>query len=390
MRTRKAFLGIGLLLSSAPLWAQNVGIGTAMPQQRLHVNGKAIVHDGQTGAPMVSAWGSAGSRVILWPGSATTHPYEIGINASTLWYSVPAGAQHSFYHGGNEVFAITPTTRNIVTVGGSINYPSIWLGQLIWQSSSGPYPKRGTLVFFGGPTNNFENNTDAAFMYFVHLGNDITRLRLHVEDNSPNTSPYPDEGFSIMGNSCSNTCNDIAGSQLLFDFVSDGQAYKPGGGPWASLSDLRTKAEVRPYARGLEAVRALRPVSYRYSEKYFPALKDKWYVGLIAQEVQEVAPEMVHPYWLQCPGDRLEEVLAVDPNELTYMLINAVKELDAERERLGQRVDSLEAENAELRALNAELRSVMEALRVRQAAFAAELERLRAVIGLKAEGPAQE
>ncbi|GIV23957.1 MAG: hypothetical protein KatS3mg025_1616 [Bacteroidia bacterium] len=41
MRTRKAFLGIGLLLSSAPLWAQNVGIGTAMPHPaaRLHVAG---------------------------------------------------------------------------------------------------------------------------------------------------------------------------------------------------------------------------------------------------------------------------------------------------------------------------------------------------------------
>ena len=123
MRTRRTFLGIGLLLSSAPLWAQNVGIGTATPQQRLDVNGKTIVHDGQLGAPTPSTWGSAGSRLILWPGTATVHPYEIGIDAGRLWYSVPAGTEHSFYHGGNEVFAITPTTRGIVRVGGNTNYP---------------------------------------------------------------------------------------------------------------------------------------------------------------------------------------------------------------------------------------------------------------------------
>jgi len=41
MRTRKTFIGIGLLLSSALLRAQNVGIGTAMPHTaaRLHVAG---------------------------------------------------------------------------------------------------------------------------------------------------------------------------------------------------------------------------------------------------------------------------------------------------------------------------------------------------------------
>lgn len=72
-------------------------------------------------------------------------------------------------------------------------------------------------------------------------------------------------------------------------------------------------------------------------------LKDRWYTGLIVQEVQEVGPEMVHSYRLQCPGDRLEEVLAVNPNDLTYMLINAVKELDAANARLSARIETLEA-----------------------------------------------
>ncbi len=339
------FLGkfwIGLTLS---LYAQNVGIGTATPQQRLHVDGKVIAHDGQTGAPAPSTWGSAGSRLIMRPGSPTTYPYELGITDTSLWYSVPQGAQHSFWHGGNEVFAITPTTRNIVNVGGNINYPSIWLGRLrgLVFNNTGPYPKRGTFVFFGGPTNDFEDNTDPPLMYFVHLNSNISRLRLHIEDDGLFTRPSEYDGFSILANSCNNnSCMNLSASQLLFDFVSDGNAYKPGGGSWAAISDRRTKAAVRPYTRGLAELRQLQPVSYQYGERYFPAFKDKWYTGLIAQEAQEVLPEIVHPYKLQVPGDSLVDVLALDPSDLTYLLINAVKELDAENARL-------KAENTELK-----------------------------------------
>lgn len=140
---------------------------------------------------------------------------KFGIAAGTLWYGVPRGAQYSFYHGENEVFAITPTTRNVVNVGGNTNFPSIWLGRLNdGFNNAGPYPTRGTFLFFGGSTNNFVTNTGPVVMYFAHLGSDISRLRLHVEDNSPGNSPV--DGFSIMGGSCgSGGCNNLNLSQLF-------------------------------------------------------------------------------------------------------------------------------------------------------------------------------
>lgn len=345
METGRVSLVLACLITFST--AQNVGIGTATPQQRLHVEGKIIAHDGQEGPPAASIWGTAGSRLILWPGSATAHPYQIGINASTLWYGVPEGASHSFYRGDHEQFAITPTTRTYVSVNGNINYPSIWLGTLSGAFSSGPFPKRGTFVFFGGPTNSFEDNTDPALMYFVHLASDVSRLRLHVEDNV--SSPTLD-GFSILGASCSSNCRNLDASQLLFDFVSDGQAYKPGGGSWAAISDLKTKSITRPYTRGLRELRQLQPVSYRYAEQFFPAFKDKWYTGLIAQEAQAILPEIVHPYKLQVPGDSLVDVLALDPSDLTYLLINAVKELDAENTQLKAHIAALESRLAAVEA----------------------------------------
>ncbi len=232
-------------------------------------------------------------------------------------------------------------------VGGSTNFPSIILGNFTDSVSSGPYPKRGTFVYFGGPTNNFEDNTDPALMYFVHLATDAstantTRLRLHVEDNGNSGGGL--EGFSILGASCGGGgCYNLAASSLLFDFVSNGQAYKPGGGSWAAISDARLKEDIHPYTRGLAELRALRPVRYKYKKEYWAA-SDRHFTGLIAQEVQDVVPEMVHPYKFQAIGDKLIDVLAVDPSDLTYMLINAVKELDAENQQLKARLAALEAE----------------------------------------------
>jgi hypothetical protein len=155
-------------------------------------------------------------------------------------------------------------------------------------------------------------------------------------------------------------CN-LAASSLLFDFVTDGQAYKPNGGSWAALSDARLKEAIHPYTRGLAELRALRPVRYKYKKEYWAA-SDRHFTGLIAQEVQDIVPEMVHPYKFQAIGDKLMDVLAVDPSDLTYMLINAVKELDAENQQLKARLAAVEAEKQALEARLSVIESRLSAL----------------------------
>jgi hypothetical protein len=335
----------------------NVGIGTTAPAARLHVNGRAIVHDGTTGTPTNSTWGSAGSRIILSPGSDTATPYQLGIAPNEMWIGVPLSASWSVFRDTHRQLIVRPTSP-VCHVGGSYNYPSIMLGNFLADSvSNGPYPKRGTFVYFGGPTSDYEDNSDPVLMYFVHLASNESRLRLHVEDGGA-----ADEGLSILGRSCGGgACYDLAVSSLLFDFVSNGQAYKSGGGQWAALSDARLKEDIHPYTRGLAELRALRPVRYKYKKEYWAA-SDRYFTGLIAQEVQDVVPEMVHPYKFQAIGDKLIDVLAVDPSDLTYMLINAVKELDAENQQLKARLAAVEAEEQALEASLSVIESRLSAL----------------------------
>ncbi len=80
----------------------------------------------------------------------------------------------------------------------------------------------------------------------------------------------------------------------------------------------------------------LRPVHFNYKKEFGWGTAS--YVGLIAQEVEQVVPSMVHDIEVNDISDFRE----IDPNEITYMLINAVKELKAENEALKARIEALE------------------------------------------------
>ena len=84
-------------------------------------------------------------------------------------------------------------------------------------------------------------------------------------------------------------------------------------------SDKRMKTNIANLKYGLKEVLALRPVSFNW--KTTPDSNKK--VGLIAQEVREIVPEVV-------VGDEAKESLGVNYAELIPVLINAVKEQQKE------------------------------------------------------------
>ena len=73
---------------------------------------------------------------------------------------------------------------------------------------------------------------------------------------------------------------------------SNSSTLKPGGGPWSATSDARIKTVEGEYRQGLAAVLGLRPVHYRYKGNDRAKMTGR-FVGLVAQEVEEVMPSMV-------------------------------------------------------------------------------------------------
>lgn len=108
----------------------------------------------------------------------------------------------------------------------------------------------------------------------------------------------------------------------LFASNGAGSAAKPSGGSWTNPSDIRLKSNIRPYEDGLSKILQINPVTYRYnSDTGFDTGLDQ--VGVIAQDLKEIAPYMVGTFeW----GESKESYLDVNNSAMTYMLINAVKE----------------------------------------------------------------
>ena len=67
-------------------------------------------------------------------------------------------------------------------------------------------------------------------------------------------------------------------------------------------------------------------------------------MGIIAQEVKEVAPYMVGEYVHEDTTGKKETYLDYDGNAMTYLLINSVKELKTQNELLKEELASLRKE----------------------------------------------
>ncbi len=107
-------------------------------------------------------------------------------------------------------------------------------------------------------------------------------------------------------------------------------------GSWARSSDVRLKERIKPYKDGLAKVLKINPIKFHYTKESGLGFKEE-HVGVSAQELQEIAPYMVGKGKIK--PDNEEEYLHMDGGAMTYMLINAVKELKAE-------LDALKAEVA--------------------------------------------
>jgi len=113
--------------------------------------------------------------------------------------------------------------------------------------------------------------------------------------------------------------------------LSTDSAAKPSTNTWTISSDSRVKENITPYTKGLSAIMAINPVNYDYNGKAgFSVIKGN--IGLIAQDVLEILPESVSTYKTKLEESDAEdtELYNFNSHALTYILINAIKELKAE------------------------------------------------------------
>ena len=113
-----------------------------------------------------------------------------------------------------------------------------------------------------------------------------------------------------------------------------------------SHSDIRIKKNITPYNNSLNTILKLNPISYEWRKELLPSdylkighRKDGKQIGLIAQEVEEIIPEIVKD--VQVTKDQSWK--GIDYEKLTTVLIGAVKEQQTQIEELKERISVLES-----------------------------------------------
>lgn len=103
-----------------------------------------------------------------------------------------------------------------------------------------------------------------------------------------------------------------------------------------STSDKRLKEEVKAINNASDIIDKLRPVSFKWNDKakeLNPNKNNKLNYGLIAQEVEEVMPSIVHPIYNG-------EYKSIDYIQLIAILIQSNKEMRKEIDRLKEQITS--------------------------------------------------
>ena len=101
-----------------------------------------------------------------------------------------------------------------------------------------------------------------------------------------------------------------------------------------TVSDERLKDDIQTIENATEKVSKLRGVSYTWNDG---SRKGEREIGVIAQEVEQVVPEIVHEKKLPFVGD--ETYKTVDYEKLVALLIESNKELTARVEQLEAKLD---------------------------------------------------
>jgi hypothetical protein len=121
------------------------------------------------------------------------------------------------------------------------------------------------------------------------------------------------------------------GGVHTWDVEAEGTMWSQHG--YKQGSDARMKTNVAELSGALDKLETIRGVSFEWIGTHAPTAQRD--IGVIAQEVEEVFPELVSEH-----GE--ENLKAVDYSGLAGVLIEATKELKAENRALRSRIEALE------------------------------------------------
>tara|TARA_Y100001963_G_scaffold127691_1_gene181298 strand:- start:142 stop:2226 length:2085 start_codon:yes stop_codon:yes gene_type:complete len=358
---------------------QNTGIGHST---------HAVLETGATANTAVGAF--AGDAITTGDDNVT-----IGRNSGT---SINTGQNNTLV--GSFSGNTTTTATNLTAIGHNAGYTGTAATQCVFVGAQAGYETTGSNNTFVGYQAGYYNTSpvsNTAFGYQAGFGNSSskttgnhnhsvgyqagysltsgnnnvsfgTQANFALNSGSSNVTVGYQAGYSGGGGVASTTAsNNILIGQGAMASVGDathqiviasqnglGKGNSTGfiapstGGVfqgnnsanWSTTSDRRIKKNIEDNKTGLSAIEKIkvRNFEYRKPEEVDPELaptdaieKEGTQVGVIAQEIKDVLPDVVTTQSTGC--------MSVQPDNITWYLVNAVKELSAKVKELEEKCE---------------------------------------------------
>ncbi len=136
--------------------------------------------------------------------------------------------------------------------------------------------------------------------------------------------------FYTNGTGAGNLYGNVKGFE-----VRNGAALTATGAV-GTFSDERLKKNITAFTDGLNVIGKINPVQFQYNE-LSPFKTDELQIGILAQQLEKLAPYMVH----HTKEKNIDDLRWVNNQAYIFLLINAVKELSEQNKEMQKQIDQL-------------------------------------------------
>ncbi|MBL7858018.1 MAG: tail fiber domain-containing protein [Cyclobacteriaceae bacterium] len=353
----------------------NVGIGVTTPLDRLHVDGSirftSDLKPGGSAGTAGQVLRSAGSgNVPTWV-TPTTFSWGITGNSGTVPGTNYVGTSDAV----DLAFATNGTRRMVIDASGrvGINTTTPLSGAILdivpTGTGIGNIKLRGSSV----------NPTDPVDIDFVDYVGTTILGRISMNPSNPDMW-FATNGTTVRMRIMADGKMGIGRTPTTNLLEVEGEASKTTASGWLANSDRRIKTDIKDITNGIEVVKKLRPVMFRYTDEWMkkhPSIKNQYYYNFIAQEFQQVFPDAVKGSGEFIDGDD-QEILQVDTYNAQIVTIKAVQELIA-------KIELLEAENQKLKSEKGTLEAKVTSIEDQQKSLLKDVEELKRILGAAAK-----
>jgi len=193
------------------------------------------------------------------------------------------------------------------------------------------------LLCLGNP--NSDDNT-ATSIVFAPTANDVTTRHARIQGTQKVNNSIELNFFTCQGGTPASRMRIIDDGSLI---LVGSTAQKASGTTWSNPSDTRLKDNKQNYTKGLNELLQINVKTWEWNGKA-GTTQGTTGVGIVADEIESILPNTIDTYKAKLNINDTEEtdVKRFDATEITWLLLNSIKEQQAIIEELKTRITALE------------------------------------------------